>query len=412
MPPHRSADQLATLESLLSISVADTKVALTEAADLVAKALRADKVDAFIHDPSRDTLVAVGSSTQPLSARQLKHGLDLHPVANGGRMVGVYRDGVTYLSGRVDEDPEELRGVKEILRVRSEIGVPLEVAGRRRGVLLLASLERDLWGPEDARFAEAVARWVGAVLHQAELVEQIERNANAAGRRSAAEELITVLAHDVRNFIHPVDLAMHIVERRAERDGRADDIRDVGRARRGLARLTELVSDILDVARIEHGVLTVEARPVALVSMVKDIAAVLSTPDTPVVVVAREEVLAIVDPARIRQCVENLVANAIKHSPKLAPVNLVVSRVPTSGGPGLARVEVIDQGPGVAPDVLPHIFERFVTSDARKNAGLGLGLFLARQIALMHKGDLTVESKRETMGTRFTLTLPAGDIDA
>lgn len=405
MAAQLEGDPIATLENLLSIPVADRALALVQVSDLVARALRADKVDAFLYDGTRDTLVAVGSSVQPLSTLQKKHGLDVLPVANGGRAVETYRTGVTYASGRVDEDVEELRGIKETLRVRSQIAVALDVAGSRRGVLLLASLEPDRWDGESVRFTEAVARWVGSVVRQAELVEQLEASAREAGRRLAAEELVTVLAHDLRHFIHPVDLGLQLLQRRAERDERPDDVRDVTRARRSLARLGALVNDILDVTRLERGILSVELRPVALVALVEELAAALSTPEHPVVAVARDEAVAQVDPARLRQCLENLVANAIAHSPRLAPVTITVS----SAEGRVARVDVDDRGPGVAPELLPHIFERYVTG-AQTRRGLGLGLFLARQIAVLHGGDLTVEASPER-GARFTLTVPCRDME-
>src|SRR5437763_640083 len=82
-PLVESTRALATLERLLAIPAADLEAALTSACDLVAEALGADKVDAFLHDPTRATLVAFGSSTQPLSALQRKSGLDVLPIANG-----------------------------------------------------------------------------------------------------------------------------------------------------------------------------------------------------------------------------------------------------------------------------------------------------------------------------------------
>jgi hypothetical protein len=69
------------------------------ATDLIAEALRADKVDAFLYDPTRDALEAVGSSNQPLSALQRKHGLDFLPIANGGRVVWVFQNWKTYVTG-------------------------------------------------------------------------------------------------------------------------------------------------------------------------------------------------------------------------------------------------------------------------------------------------------------------------
>src|SRR5436190_4201192 len=127
---------LETLQRLLEIPAADLKVALSQACDAVAAALAADKVDAFVYEPERDCLVAVGSSTQPLSAKQKRHGLDVLPVSNGGRVVYVYQTGQTYVTGHLEDDMDELRGVREALAIRSKIGVPLEVGGNRRGMMM------------------------------------------------------------------------------------------------------------------------------------------------------------------------------------------------------------------------------------------------------------------------------------
>src|SRR5688500_3746757 len=97
---------LVTLERLLAIPAAELPVGLAYATDAVAAALRADKVDAFLYDPTRDTLIAVGSSHQPLSALQHKLGLDVLPIANGGRVAFVYKTGETYVTGRLDLDEE------------------------------------------------------------------------------------------------------------------------------------------------------------------------------------------------------------------------------------------------------------------------------------------------------------------
>jgi signal transduction histidine kinase len=110
------------------------------------------------------------------------------------------------------------------------------------------------------------------------------------------------------------------------------------------------------------------------------------------------------DPARLRQCLENLVANAIQKSPSHAAVTVLAKREPQADGRAWARVEVLDQGPGIPKEVLPHIFERFYTGK-RSEGGLGLGLYLAKRIAAVHGGDLTADSP-PGKGASFILTLP------
>lgn len=399
--------QLETLEALLRVPTGNLAATMSHVSDLVAAATGADKVDAFLYDPARDSLVAVGSSTQPLSALQRQLGLDVLQLSNGGCTVSVYKTGKSFMSGRLEDDVNELRGIREGLGVRSEIGVPLEVGGQRRGMLMLASLKPDFFTAEDARFAESLGRWVGILAHRAELAEQIAQNAVEQGRRAGAEELVTVLAHDLRNYLQPLHMRLEMLRLRAERGKRAEDAREADAAARAVLRLGSLVSDILDVARIDQGVFEIQPQYFDLGALVRETAALLSTPEHPVSVTVQEgaPVQVAADPRRIRQCLENIIANAQQKSPRKAPVSIFVTLQGNRPDGPLAKVDVQDEGPGIAPEMLPHVFERFVTG-ARPEGGLGLGLYLAKRIAGVHRGDLTVESAAGK-GARFTLTLPA-----
>jgi two-component system, OmpR family, sensor kinase len=394
---------LDTFESLLALPSAELSSTLAHACDLVAAALRADKVDAFLFDPAKATLFAVGTSNQPLSALQRRLGLDVLAIANGGRVVHVFQTGQTFLTGALDRDPEELKGIREALAVRSKLGVPLEVGAQRRGVLMVASQKPDFFTPEDARFAELIVRWVGMVAHRAELVEQIARNAREQGQRAAAEELVTVLAHDMRNLLWPIDARLYAIQSRAERQRRHDDAADAASAGKTLRRLAGLIANILDSSRIDEGIFHVYRRPLPLVALCREVASTMSTPEHAVEVSAGAEILVDGDAERLRQCLENLIANALQHSPRNLPVLVSVSPEERTEGPG-ARVMVRDEGPGIPGDILPRIFERFAAG--HKSAGLGLGLYLARRIVEAHGGSITVES-RLGEGARFIISLPA-----
>src|SRR5919202_1269963 len=260
---------LSTLERLLEIETGDMDAALDAATQALAEVLRADKVDAFLYEPSTATLVARGTSETPLGRKQ--HALGLHqlPVANGGRMVEVFETGVPRHCGRVDLDQEELRGIREGLGVRSDISVPLDVSGTRGGVLAAASTSPEFFSEADLRFLRTVAHWVGVVAHRAQLVEAAAREAIAHGRRTAAEELMTVLAHDLRNLLTPLRMRISMMGRRARRDGNYGYVRDAEEMVRTVDRLEHLVHELLDTARLEQGLFTLSVRPVDLVELVR-----------------------------------------------------------------------------------------------------------------------------------------------
>jgi two-component system OmpR family sensor kinase len=398
---------LDVLEALLRIPVGNLHSTLAHVGDVVAAATGADKVDVFLYDPARDCLVAVGTSTQPLSALQRQLGLDVLQISNGGRVVHVYKTGEPFLSGHLERDPEELKGVKEGLGIRSKLGVPLEFGGQRRGMLMIASLKPEFFKSDDVAFAESLSRWVGILAHRAELAEQMSRNAAEQGRRAGAEELVTVLAHDLRNYLQPLHMRLELLRLRAQRAGRKDDAADVDAAARSVLRLAGLVSDILDVARIDQGVFQMQPEFFDLGALVRETATLLSTPDHPVIVTVElgDSVTMAADPRRLRQCIENIVANALQKSPAGAPVSVFVTVQKNRPDGPLAKIDVVDEGPGIPQDMLPHVFDRYVTGSSAPQGGLGLGLYLAKRVARIHGGDLTVQSKLGE-GARFTLTLP------
>jgi signal transduction histidine kinase len=163
------------------------------------------------------------------------------------------------------------------------------------------------------------------------------------------------------------------------------------------------MSNLLDVARLDEGVFELRLEPVDMVAIVKEAAEVLSTPEHEIVVSASESVIVAADPTRIRQCVDNLLGNAISHSPTHAKVSVFISTQKADGG-AWGRVEIVDEGPGIPEHVLPHLFDRFVTGRENKG-GVGLGLYIAKRIASAHQGDVYAD-RSPGKGARFTIRLP------
>ena len=397
---------LTALEGLLAAPAASVRAALDQAAQRVTEALAADKVDAFLYIPTEDTLVAVGTSDTPLARKQVALGLHRLPLSNGGQAVRVFRSGEPLRHGHVDEDPAELPGIKDKLGIRSHVAAPLEVEGRVRGVLSVTSLRPEAFDDEDLAFVRAAARWVGMVARQAELVEQLMREAAERGRRTAAEELITTLAHDMNALIGALGGRIDLLHHRASREQHLTNLRDASQAQLALERLRRLIADLLDVGRLEQGIFTLTRHATDLMLLVREVAALAADEEHPVQVGGEEELVALVDPRRVRQALENLVANALNHSPAGVPVRVEVQSQQRQDG-AWALLRVVDQGPGIPPELLPRLFERFASGSA--STGLGLGLYLAHRIAAAHGGSLGVQSE-PGRGATFELALPLGNV--
>jgi DNA-binding CsgD family transcriptional regulator len=193
-----------TLERLLALDATDLDKALNQAAQIVAEALRAEKVDAFVFDARSETLVARGTSDAPLGRLQRELGLHRLPLMHGGRAAAVYLSGEGHVDGHVDEDPVELEGIKCALGVRSAILTPLMVNGERRGVLSAVSPVPERFSEGDVTFVQAVARWLALVMHRAELIQELVGYSELRSRRERLSQLLARLTprqHEVAVLI-------------------------------------------------------------------------------------------------------------------------------------------------------------------------------------------------------------------
>jgi two-component system, OmpR family, sensor kinase len=399
-PKHESL--LATLQRLLDLPVTSVSDTLHQSAQLVATALHAEKVDMFLYDSPSESLVAYGTSATPLGVKERVLGLDQLPLAQGGRVVEVYQTGRPYWSGHVHRDPAELPGMKEDLEIKSEILVPLSVDGALRGVVLASSRTPTHFTEEDLHFLEAVSHWIGVVIHHAELAEQHTQEALAQAHRLAAEEILTVMAHDLGNLLTPLKGRLDLLERRARREGQVAYERDLLIINQVTMRLQRLVTDLLDVARLRQGLFTLEVYPFDLVEMLQEMVAIWTTPEHAIELQAPDHLLITADQGRLQQALENLLSNATSHAGPQTAVQVTVSEEQHREGPWVA-VAVSNQGPPISPDLLATLFLPY--AKGAQSQGMGLGLYLAERIAHAHGGELTVRTEAGPT-IRFVLSWP------
>lgn len=223
------------------------------------------------------------------------------------------------------------------------------------------------------------------------------------GQHVLARELMAVLSHDLRNLLTPLRNRIDLISQRAGRENRRRDLREATEAILAIERLQQLVSNLLDTERLEHGLFTMRPARLDLVRLTRETAGSLNG-TTEIRVRASGEVTVLADPSRLRQALENVITNGVQHSPAGEPVTVTV-KAERRAGKEWAVVTVADEGPGIPPDRIPFLFKRYQPGNG--SVGLGLGLFLAQEIAKAHGGTLTVDSIPGD-GTKFRLAFPTG----
>jgi two-component system CheB/CheR fusion protein len=199
--------------------------------------------------------------------------------------------------------------------------------------------------------------------------------------------------------------------KKAERDQQM--IQMVDKFRGQLKHLARLTDDLLDVSRLQSGKFSLREEPVDLRKVAEQAIdeARLFAPDRKFRLQAPEKDQPLVvcgDEERLQQVLGNLLNNAIKHAPQSDRIDVRLSNFNPDGKPALARIEVRDYGPGIPPENLETVFNRFyqISADRRQpSRGLGLGLFIAKGIIEQHGGNIIAESKLGA-GSAFIISLP------
>jgi CheY-like chemotaxis protein len=213
-----------------------------------------------------------------------------------------------------------------------------------------------------------------------------------------------MLAHELRNPLSPLGTALHLVRTDPERRERFLDMAD-----RQVRQLVRLVDDLLDVSRITQGKITLRREPTLLEEVVaRALETVRPMMDTRghalTVTLPPHPVRLDADPARLAQVFGNLLANAAKYTPAHGSIWLTAE-----SSNGEVAVRVRDTGAGLAPELLPHVFDLFVQGDGsldRARGGLGIGLTIVRQLVELHGGRVAAWSGGIGKGSEFTIDLP------
>jgi signal transduction histidine kinase/ActR/RegA family two-component response regulator len=241
--------------------------------------------------------------------------------------------------------------------------------------------------------------------HQAREAHGARRDSEAASRMK--DEFLATISHELRTPLNSVLGWLHLL-----RTGKLDTAtatRGLESIERNVRLQSQLTGDLLDVSKALTGQLRLETRPASLAeasrqalmavfpaARAKGVRVASTIPDSPVPVLG--------DPIRLRQIAWQLLANAIKFTPRGGSVGLTLETSTDT-----ATLTVFDSGPGIDPEFLPRIFDRFTQEDpspTRTAGGLGVGLSLVRDLVELHGGDVRARNRNPTTGAMFTARFP------
>jgi signal transduction histidine kinase len=428
----RLADRLLQQRVTELTLLLDTAGRLSESLDL----------DVVLREVVRSTASAVSHGGAGMGSRASFYRID---DAGWARLIAVEDAEVSRRDASVDFPVEDHPAMREALRTGRVVTARLDElpgvkpsvleAGERAGIVRVAHVrissgtaihgvlaastrdDRD-FDAEELRLLEAIAHLAGLAVGNAHALRLERERAEAAGEHAermaqverVKSEFLRLASHELRGPLSVLSGYLSMVD-----DGSVppEGLRRVLPVLiTKVGEMNRLVDQMLETARLEDGRLRLEREPADLVTLLREAVTTtlpLGAPRHEVVVETQGAVPVHVDSGRIVTVLANLVGNAVKYSPGGGEVRCSVA----ADGDGHVLVRISDHGIGIASTDLPRLFTRFGRVVTRENshiAGTGLGLYLSRELARMHGGDITVESS-PGRGSVFTLRLPVSDVD-
>jgi signal transduction histidine kinase/CheY-like chemotaxis protein/HAMP domain-containing protein len=295
------------------------------------------------------------------------------------------------------------------LPVRSYLAVAVvSRSGQVLGGLFFGHPDVGVFTEREAALVQGLAPQIGTAIDNARLYErQQAARAEAEAANSLKDDFLATLSHELRTPLNAVLGWARMLKTGALDEATAKRAVDV--IERNAHAQLQLIEDLLDVSRIITGKLRLDVKPVApaavieaAVDALRPAAEAKSIRLQPVMDPRAGPVLG--DAERLQQIVWNLLSNAVKFTPRGGRVQVRVERVNSH-----VEIVVTDSGKGIAPEVLPHVFDRFRQADSssqRAHGGLGIGLALVKNLVELHGGSVRAASAGLDQGATFTVTLP------
>ena len=315
----------------------------------------------------------------------------------------VISDVSSSLLARLAPNPQHLEILRQ-LNPKSIISVPLQIRGQTLGAISFVYGDANRrYTTQDIALAEDLARRVSTAIDNARLLSSL---------RTADEqknEFLAMLAHELRNPLAAIQYAAEVAGMLPpQQDGNLFEV-----IKRQVQQLTHMIDDLLDLSRISRNKIQLRKENIDAATLARRAADTLQPliderKHRLIINLADEPLPLHVDPTRIEQVVGNLLTNAAKYTPEGGEIQLS-----TGFQNGGVVIRVRDTGIGIAPEILPHIFELFTQASAtldRSQGGLGIGLSVARKLVELHGGTISARSAGVGHGSEFSVRLPRGEL--
>lgn len=410
-------DRLAELSRLGEAS--EAVAALGDLEDVAAQVARraADLVEAeraavLMLDPHGETLGALPTAYGVPASHLWRLRFRLR---DGGPNVGVFQTGRPYISNDATGDRNDPCRSARALEERSVLAVPLRSVGTL-GVLRVSNKRHGLFTRQDARLLAVFAAQAAVALGNATLYQQaVHEREQLKELERLKSQFLSLVSHELRTPLSSIKASAEVLLSTAPEDAPETQIRLLRNIDRSSDRLGALITDLLDLTRLEGGRLELHRERIDVRSVAEEaLATVRPLAD------GRRQKLTVSfhsapcevdgDRRRLEQVALNLLTNAVKYGRIGGRIWLLVHRAPDRS----VRLEVRDDGPGIRESDQRLVFERFYrldTDETRRAPGTGLGLPIARALTELHGGRIELRSEAGR-GSTFVVTLPGAPDEA
>jgi signal transduction histidine kinase len=310
------------------------------------------------------------------------------------------------------ESPEEFRNTfagiyqdfGELADMQTYLATPLVHAGETVGSLALHFKEAAAVGASDRTFTLLLAQAAATALYRGRSYDaELDKRRRAEMLVQVREDVLGVVAHDLRNPLNLILMTTELLIEEQLSPERRTEMLSI--AMRAAKQMNRLIDDLLDHVRLQAGKLSLDVEEVSVDTIMRQAEETFrplaerrhlhfeTTPHDGAIVRA--------DPARVSQIVGNLIGNAIKFTPEMGSVKLRATPEDKE-----VVFQVVDDGPGIPPDSISHLFDNFWQARKSDKRGVGLGLAIVKELVEAHGGKIWVESKVDH-GSTFSFSLPA-----